>query len=79
MTRLVGTDEEIKVNPIAKNEQLLMNVNSAATVGLVTKVSKKEVECTLKIPIAADIGQNIALSRQMGNRFRLIGYGVLLE
>lgn len=79
MKRVVGKTSDLKVNPIAKNEQLLMNVNSAATVGLVTDVSKKGVSCVLKIPIAADVGQKISLSRQMGNRFRLIGFGEIIE
>ena len=79
MKRIVGKNEDLKVNPIAKNEQLLMNVNSAATVGLVTEVSKKGVTCMLKIPVAANIGQTISLSRQIGNRFRLIGYGIIIE
>lgn len=79
MTRLVGAQDELKVNPIAKGEQLLMNVNSAATVGMVTEVNKKFAHCILKLPVAAEVGQKVSLSRQIGNRFRLIGFGEILE
>ncbi len=79
MNRIVGKQQDIAINPLAKNEQLLMNVNSAATVGVVSKVSKKGAECILKIPISANVGQTISLSRQIGTRFRLIGYGEILE
>ena len=79
MKRLVGSSEDLKVNPIAKGEQLLLNVNSAATVGLVSEVNKKFAHCSLKIPVAAEIGQKVSISRQIGNRYRLIGYGEILE
>jgi translation initiation factor 2 subunit 3 len=79
MQRVVGTKEELKVHPIAKGELLLMNVNSAATVGLVTEIKKNIATCNLKIPICADIGQRIAISRQIGSRYRLIGYGSIVN
>ncbi|MGM5483325.1 MAG: translation initiation factor IF-2 subunit gamma [Nanobdellota archaeon] len=79
MKRIISNQGEIKVNNIAKGEHLLMNVNSAATVGIVTDVSKKGTVFELRIPIAAEKGQKISLSRQIGNRFRLIGYGEIIE
>jgi len=79
MKRIVGKQEDLKVNPVAKGENLLLNVNSAATVGHVTEVSKKSTVCILKIPICGSIGQKVAISRQIGNRFRLVGYGEIIE
>lgn len=79
MKRIVGKGQDLKVNPIAKGENLLMNVNSAATVGHVLEVNKKFVRCALKIPVAAQLDQNVSFSRQIGNRFRLIGYGKIIE
>jgi len=55
----------------------MLNVNSAATVGVVTELGKKEVKMILKLPICAEKGSRITISRRIGNRFRLIGYGVL--
>jgi len=77
LARVVGTKEETNVKPLAKNEVLMLNVNSAATVGVVTDPSKKNTTCVLKKPIAANPGDRITISRRVGDRFRLIGYGIL--
>ena len=39
LERVVGAAEELKVNPLMPNEALMLNVNSAATVGIVTDLS----------------------------------------
>ncbi len=75
LERVVGSKEELKVDPIKIGEPLMLNVNSASTVGMVMKIGKNEAECALKLPICADKGARIAISRRIGTRFRLIGYG----
>jgi len=77
LERVVGIKDEIEVKPLAKGEVLMLNVNSAATVGVVTDPSKKNTTCVLKKPIAANPGDRITISRRVGDRFRLIGYGIL--
>ena len=77
LERVVGTKEEVEVKPLAKGEVLMLNVNSAATVGVVMDPSKKNTTCVLKKPIAAFPGDRITISRKVGDRFRLIGYGIL--
>ncbi|MBU0460599.1 MAG: translation initiation factor IF-2 subunit gamma [Nanoarchaeota archaeon] len=77
LERVVGTKEETEVKPLAKKEILMLNVNSAATVGVVLDPSKKNTTCILKKPIAASPGDRITISRRVGDRFRLIGYGIL--
>jgi len=77
LERVVGTKEETEVKPLAKNEILMLNCNSAATVGVVVDPSKKNTTCVLKKPICADSGDRITISRRVGDRFRLIGYGIL--
>jgi len=79
MGRVVGTQEELNVDPIKIGEALMLNVNSAATVGMVTGLKKKKVICKLKIPICAELNSKVTISRNIGNRFRLIGYGDLVE
>jgi len=79
LERVVGTQEELKVMPIKMNETLMLNVNSAATVGVVTGLKKKNVVCRLKIPVCAEIDSRVTISRRVGNRFRLIGYGQIVE
>ncbi|MBU0457034.1 MAG: translation initiation factor IF-2 subunit gamma [Nanoarchaeota archaeon] len=77
LERVVGTKEEIEVKPLAKNEVLMLNCNSAATVGVVVDPSKKNTTCVLKKPISANPGDRITISRRVDDRFRLIGYGIL--
>lgn len=77
LERVVGAKEETEVKPLAKNEILMLNVNSAATVGVVVDPSKKKTTCVLKKPISAYKGDRITISRKVGDRFRLIGYGIL--
>ncbi|WP_048149749.1 translation initiation factor IF-2 subunit gamma [Palaeococcus ferrophilus] len=79
LERVVGTEEELKVEPIKRREMLLLNVGTARTVGLVTNLARGEVEIKLQIPICAEPGERVAISRQVGSRWRLIGYGLIRE
>lgn len=74
---VVGSKEEIKVEPIKKGEALMLNVNSATTAGLVTSLEKNTITIALKRPICAEEGSKIAISRRVGTRWRLIGSGIL--
>lgn len=77
LDRVVGASDESAVDPIKVKEPLMLNVGTATTVGLVLKSSNNDVECVLKLPVAAMEGSRIALSRRVGGRWRLIGYGIL--
>ncbi|MEK6868631.1 MAG: translation initiation factor IF-2 subunit gamma [Nanoarchaeota archaeon] len=79
LERVVGTQEELDVDPIKMNEVLMLNVNSAATVGVIIELKKNKVVCRLKIPICAEMDSRVTISRRVGNRFRLIGYGEIVE
>lgn len=79
LKRVVGTQEELNVEPIKMAEPLMLNVNSAATVGFVVELRKNKIKCKLKLPVCADAGARVTISRRIGNRFRLIGYGELME
>ena len=79
LDRVVGTEQELGVEQIKMNEVLMLNVNSAATVGTVTGFKKKNVIYRLKIPVCAEINSRVTISRKVGNRFRLIGYGKIVE
>jgi translation initiation factor 2 subunit 3 len=75
LERVVGAKDDLTVEPIKLNEPLMLNVNSAATVGVVTELHKNYFECVLKLPICAEAGSRVTISRRLGSRFRLIGYG----
>jgi len=77
LERVVGSKDELKVDPIKMNEILMLNVNSAATVGFVTDLSKDVITCRLKLPICSEKGSRVTISRRIDNRFRLIGYGII--
>jgi translation initiation factor 2 subunit 3 len=77
LERVVGAEEDLKVDPIKMNEPLMLNVNSAATVGVVDELKKDKVKCILKLPVCADKGSKVTISRMVGTRFRLIGYGII--
>lgn len=77
LKRVVGSKEELVVEPVKLHEPLMLNVNSAVTVGVVLKLAKNIVSCKLKVPVCCDTGSRITISRRIGNRFRLIGYGII--
>jgi translation initiation factor 2 subunit 3 len=76
---MIGSTEQKKVDPIVKNEVLMLNVNSCATVGIVREVGKKKIKCQLRKPICAQVGDKMTISRRVGTRFRLIGFGTITE
>ncbi len=75
LERVVGTKDELKVEPIKKAENLMLNVNSAATVGIVTELKKNIIHVKLKIPVCCNKEDRITISRIHGGRWRLIGVG----
>jgi len=79
LERMVGVQDKLVVEPLRMGELLMLNVNSAATVGIVKSLSKKEIVCTLKRPVCAEIGARVVMSRNMGQRWRLIGYGTIRQ
>lgn len=79
MDRVVGSGEELQIEPLKVNEPLMLSVGTAVTVGVVTSTKKDVAETTLKRPVCAETGSRIAISRQVGGRWRLIGMGTLTE
>jgi len=77
LERVVGTEEELNVDPIKINEALMFNVNSAVTAGVVNELKKNGFKTRLKLPVCAEIGSRVTISRMVGTRFRLIGYGII--
>ncbi|RXE56654.1 translation initiation factor IF-2 subunit gamma [Methanoculleus taiwanensis] len=79
MDRVVGSDSEQLIEPLKHKEPLMLSVGTAVTVGVVVNTKKDTIEVLLKRPVCAEIGARIAISRQVGGRWRLIGMGVLTE
>jgi len=79
MERVVGANSEVTIEPLKQREPLMLSVGTAVTVGIVSNTRKDAAEVILKRPVCASIGAPIAISRQVGGRWRLIGMGTLIE
>ncbi|HJJ47928.1 MAG TPA: translation initiation factor IF-2 subunit gamma [Methanocorpusculum sp.] len=79
MERVVGSSAEQHIEPLRIKEPLMLSVGTAVTVGIVMTSKKNIVEVILKRPVCAEVGSRIAISRQVGGRWRLIGMGILSE
>ena len=73
----VGTPEPVRVERIRVGEPIRLNVATAVTLGIVTRVKEDFVEMKLRRAVCASEGARTALSRRIGNRWRLIGSGVI--
>ena len=73
--KVVGLSEEVSVAPISVGEQLVINIYSAVTSGVVKRRTKDKLELELRRPIVAEEGDKVAISRIIGSAWRLIGYG----
>ncbi len=72
---VVGISGNTKVEPIKMSEMILLSVNTSMTLGIVKKLSKNDIELSLKVPIVSSPGENIGIARNINNHWRLIGYG----
>lgn len=78
LERIVGMEEDVEVKEIKTKEPLMLNVGVATTVGVVSSAQKDTCAVSLKLPVCADKGQRVAISRKVGGRWRLIGYGEIM-
>jgi translation initiation factor 2 subunit 3 len=77
LERAVGSEGEVKVGDIKIGEPLMLTVGTATTVGIVTSRHKNQTEMNLKLPVCIESGERFAISRRIGTRWRLIGYGII--
>ena len=77
LERVVGAKDDLIVEPLKPNETLMLNVNSSATVGVITSLKKDVMNCNLKLPVCAEKGSRVTISRMLGSRWRLIGHGII--
>ena len=77
MQRVVGISSDLAVDNLKTNEPLMLSVGTATTVGVVTSGRSDSAEISLKIPVCAEKGQRIAMSRRITGKWRLIGYGTV--
>ncbi len=77
LERVVGAKDKLLVDPIKLGEPLMLNVNSATTAGIVFEIKKDIIAIKLKLPVCAEASSRVTISRLIGQRWRLIGYGLI--
>ena len=75
----VGTKELLKVERINPDELLLLHVGAAVNLGKVVSIKNNVVKIKLTRPICAPPNSRVAISRKITARWRLIGYGLMLD
>jgi len=76
--KVMGDTEHDEIKELAKNEMLMLSVNTSTTVGQVVSVKNGEVELSLKIPVVPLKGSSIGIARNFGGHWRLIGVGDII-
>ena len=79
LERAVGTKELLKVERINLDETLLLHVGAAVNLGKVTSMKNNVVKIKLSRPICAQPSTRVAISRKITARWRLIGYGIIVD
>lgn len=80
LERMVGMQgAEAKVHPLKSGELLLLNVHSSTTAGQVIDLGKNKATLALRMPICAEKNARVTISRKVGTRFRLVGYGLIVD
>ena len=72
----VGSGDEIKVSSVQTGESLRLSIGTAPLLSKVTSARGKTVEIQFKRPVCLFESSKVAISRRIGERWRLIGAGV---
>ena len=67
------------IKRVMKNEVLLLNVGTAATLGVVTDLHGDTITVSLRKPVCAESNSRIAVSKRIGGRWRLAAYGIIKD
>ena len=78
LERVVGSKEELNVQPIKTGEPLMLTVGVVRTLGTAELAKGGAVKVDLKLPVCAQKGDRVAISRQVMGRWRLVGVGELV-
>jgi len=73
----VGSQEDTKVLPIQKGENLRLNIGTAPILSKVSSVKNKTAAVEFRRPVCLFEGSNVAISRRIAERWRLIGAGTV--
>lgn len=68
---------DIPEQALKENEPLVMGIGTATAIAYVKKVKKDTIEVELKRPLAPGKEVKMAIMRNLGQRWRLTGYGII--
>lgn len=74
---VIGIGGSTKVDLIKTGDLLMLTVTIAKTIGTVLSGSKGAVHIKLRLPVVANKGDRVSISKQVGGRWHLIGYGIV--
>lgn len=78
LERVVGSKDLVKVDNLKPKETIMITVGSSTTLGVIKSIKANRIEVELKRPIVAwDKGLRAVISRQIGGRWRLVGWGLI--
>ena len=73
----VGMTGETKVLPIQMGELLRLNIGTAPVLSKVIKIKADIIEIEFRRPVCLFKNENVAISRRIADRWRLIGAGIV--
>jgi len=76
LERVVGTETQAATEKIKTNEPLVLNTGAAVSSGTVTSARNGLAEIVLRRPVCIEPNARVALSRRIGDSWRLIGFGI---
>ncbi|KAJ4297217.1 eukaryotic translation initiation factor 2 subunit gamma [Collariella sp. IMI 366227] len=81
LRRLLGVrtadGKQAKVDKLAKNEVIMVNIGSTSTGAKVVAIKKDAAKLQLTSPACTNIGEKVALSRRIEKHWRLIGWATI--
>lgn len=81
LRRLLGVKtadgKQAKVEKLAKNEVLMVNIGSTSTGAKVAAIKKDAAKLVLTTPACTSLGEKVALSRRIDKHWRLIGWATI--
>ena len=77
LDHVVGLKTNQKIDNIKTGDALMLTATIAKTVGVVTSSNNQTAEIKLKIPLAVSKEDKIAISKQVGGRWHLVGWGAV--
>ncbi len=66
---------DVDVPPLREGEPVVVNIHTATAVGVVTELAKGTASIRLKKSVVMEKGMKVALSKRVGQRWRLAGWG----